>query len=240
MRRAQCAVCLAMLAVALAWLIGAGSAGSAPKEQAKPATTAPKAVTASWKTARPSLPDWAPKNPSAEFLRAARVLKPTPLDIMRAAGKSEAENAARVNGAIIMWIAAYEFFGTLSDKQIAQFLQIRQMVLPPGAPGKPPRHVRGNQIVVPVKQLTQRQRAALDRFFEAWREASKGQSLPGHPEFKDELLVLYKMGAKRDLSNVRVGFDTAQAGAGHDVSIIFYVTPPGGSTDWVASGFAQI
>jgi len=232
MRRVQCVVCLATLAVALAWLTGASRAGSAPKAKAKPAKAAP--APASWKTARPSLPDWAPKHPSLEFLRAARVLKPTPLDVMKSSGATDTENAVRVKGAIILWIAAYEFFGTLKDEQIAQFLQIRQMVLPPGAPGRPSQHVRGNQIVIPVKQLTGRQRAALDRYFEASREAFKGQ------RSDDCLLVLYKMGAKRDLSNVRVGFDTAQAGAGHDVSVIFYVTPPGGSTDWVASSFAQI
>jgi hypothetical protein len=194
------------------------------------------------KGASVTLPEWAPKNPSKEFLRATRVLKPVPLESEKVPGRSDAENAARIKGKIILWLAAYEFFGTLSDKQVTRFLQVRQMVLPAGVPGRPPRRVRGNQVVIPVKQLTKRQRAALDRYFEADREASKGQSSPGHPGGTDCLLDLYKMGAKRDLSNVRVGFDTAQGGAGHTVSVVFYVTRPDGSIDsnWLVSSFAQM
>jgi hypothetical protein len=182
------------------------------------------------------LPDWAPKDPSPEFLRALKVLKPLPLETLKNAGRSDAENAARVKGRVIMWIAAYEFFGTLSDEQVSRFLQIREMVLPPGVPGRPPQRRRGNQVVIPIEQLTKAQRAALDRYFEASREDHKVEK----SKFDDCLVTLYKMGAKRDLSNVRVGFDTAQAGGGHMVNVIFYFTLPDGNTDWMVSGFAQI
>ena len=217
---------LLLLIAALALAPGCGQRQAQQEPPERPAQTADV-----------PLPEWAPENPSPEFVRAARVLKPTPLETVKSPGRPDAENAARIKGAIIMWLAAYEFFGTLSDEQITRFLQVREMVLPPGAPGGPPRSVKGNQIVIPVKQLTDRQRAALDRYFEAVREAYKGQSIL---ETTDTLLTLYKLGAKRDLSNVKVGFDSAQAGGGHFVSIIFYVTRSDGSIDWVASAFAQI
>ena len=238
MRRAQCAVCLAMLAVALVWLTGASSAGSAPSP--KPAKSAPDATATSWKTARPSLPDWAPKHPSPEFVRAARVLKPMPLDIMKSPGRTDAENAARMKGATIMWPAAYEFFGTLSDEQIERFLRTQQVVVPPDQPGKPPTRMKGSQVLIPVKQLTKKRRAALDHYFDAWREAWKGQSVPGKPELNDCLLMLYKRGAKSDLSNVAAGFDTAECDAGHFVSVLFRVTKRDGTTNGFGSSFAQI
>jgi hypothetical protein len=189
---------------------------------------------------RALLPDWAPKNPSPEFLRAARVLKPLPLDFMKSPGRTDAENGAKMKGATIMWPAAFEFFGSLSDEQIERFLRTKQVVVPPDQPGKPPTRMKGSQVLTPVKELTRKQRAALDRYLEAWREAFKGQSIPGMPEMSDPLLMLYKRGAKRDLSNVAVGFDTAECGAGHFVSILFRVTKPDGTTNGFGSGFAQI
>ena len=45
------------------------------------------------------------------------------------------------------------------------------------------------------------------------------------PETADYQIMLYKMGAKEDLSNVRVGF---QAQEGHMVHIAFWITPSGG------------
>ncbi len=56
-------------------------------------------------------------------------------------------------------------------------------------------------------------------------------------ELRDYLIILYKMGAKEDLSNVRVGF---RAHEGHLVHITFWVTPPGGKEDYVCTMFAQI
>jgi hypothetical protein len=171
------------------------------------------------------LPEWAPKNPSPEFLRAAKVLKPLPLDFMKSPESSAAENAARMKAAAIMWPAAYEFFGTLSDKQIERFLQAK------------PKYV-----AIPIKQLTQEQRAALDAYFEAWRQAYKGQSaIPGNPDFGDCLVMLYRMGAKRDLSNVVAGFDAGkEVGGGHFAHVSFHITNPDGETPGFYFAFAQI
>jgi hypothetical protein len=162
------------------------------------------------------------------------------LDLIKAPGHSEAENAARAKGATIMWLAAYEFFGTLSDEQVARFLRIKQVVVPPEQSGRPPMHLKGSQVLMPVKQLAKQQRAALDRYFAAWRQGQKGIAAPGHPEMADGLLLLYKMGATRDLSNVVVGFDTAECGAGHFVSVLFRVTKPDGTATSNGSGFAQL
>ena len=53
--------------------------------------------------------------------------------------------------------------------------------------------------------------------------------------------MLYKKGAKRDLSNVAAGFDARQdERGGHFVSIIPQVTKPDGKTDGFESAFAQI
>jgi len=192
----------------------AGCGGKTSRQPAPPAAQKPSV----------RLPEWAPKNPSAEFLRAARVLKPLPLDFMKSPGRTDAENAARMKGAAITWASAYEFFGTLSDKQIERFLQAKPKYL-----------------VIPIKQLTQKQRAALDGYFEAWRQTHKAVVLPGHPELRDCLLMLYKRGAKRDLSNVVAGFDAGkEAGGGHVVSICFQVTKPDGKTDGFVNAFAQI
>jgi hypothetical protein len=168
------------------------------------------------------LPDWSPVDPSPEFVRAARVLKPLPLDYMKSPGRTDAENAVRMKGAAIMWPAAYEFFGTLSDSQVERFLQ-----------SKP------KELVIPIKQLTPEQRAAVDGYFEAYRQAKKGQqTFPEHPELSDCLLMLYKRGAKRDLSNVAAGFSTTESG--HFVHILFRVTQPDGETAGFGNAFAQI
>jgi hypothetical protein len=170
------------------------------------------------------LPEWAPENPSPEFLRAGRVLKPLPLDFMSSPGRTDAENAARMHGAALMWPAAYAFFGTLSDKQVERFLQAK------------PKYM-----VIPVKQLTERQRDALNGYFDAWREAWKGRAAPESSGFADCLVILYKMGANRDLSNVAVGFDAGkEMGGGHIVHICFQVTNPEGKTDGFGPAFAQI
>jgi len=212
-------VVLVIASIVLVWV-----AVSATKGKTKPIQAAPKPAAVSWQTARPVLPEWAPKNPSPVFLRAAKVLKPLPLETMKSPGRTDAENAARMKGATIMWLAAYEFFGTMSDAQIERFLQAN------------PKY-----FVMPVKELTKKQRAALDRYFAAWREALKGQAMPGHPELADCLLMLYKDGATRDLSNVLVGFDAGKyQGAGHYVHLCFHVKTTKGTTGGFGSNFAQI
>ncbi len=199
---------LAVTAIAVAVLVLAGCGHhTAQKSAATPA--APRAAV--------PLPEWAPKNPSPEFLRAARVLKPMPAEVKRLSAQGVPPETAKALAAkrmMLVWPAAYELFGALNDEQTAQFLQVREMVAPSGKSGMPPIRVRGYEVVVPAKQLTTKQRTALDRYLEAARKSD---------DF-DLLVFMYKRGARRDLSNVRVGFTTAQAGGGHIVSVVFYIT----------------
>jgi len=215
MRRRVCAVRLLVVAIAPISFVALACGN-----RGRPPTPKPKATQA----AQAALPEWAPKNPSPAFLRATKVLKPLPLSFIKSPAKTDAENAARMKAAAITWAAAYEFFGTLSDRQVERFLQAKLRYL-----------------VIPIKQLTQEQRAAVDRYFEAWRQTHKAVLLPGHPEIRDCVLMLYKRGAKRDLANVVAGFDAGKrAGGGHVVSICFEVTKPDGERDGFVSAFAGI
>jgi hypothetical protein len=223
---------LAVTAIAVAVLVLAGCGHRAAQ---KPASTpaAPKAAL--------PLPEWAPKNPSPEFLRAARMLKPMPAELewLSARGvPSESEKSLAAKRMMLVWPAAYEFFGALSDEQIAQFLRVRELEAPPTGSRTGSMRVRGHEVVMPAKMLTTKQRAALDRFFDAARRSGQ-----------DVLLWLYEAGAKRDLSNVKVGFTTAGATGrskenlssrnedGRIVGVLFYVAP---ATRMTCETFAQM
>jgi len=158
-----------------------------------------------------TLPSWAPDDPSPEFLRAWAVLKPTPEDEFARFAEGDPARLALARRASRTWAAAYQFFGTLTDEQIERFLSTKQ-------------------IAIPAKSLTPKQRRALDNWFEVWREVMKG--LDG----EDYLLLLYKMGAEEDLSNVRVRFI---AHGSHAVHIAFWVTPPGGEEGHIGTWFAN-
>lgn len=171
------------------------------------------------------LPSWAPKHPSPEFLKAAKTLKPIP------------EEAHRYSPT---YIPAWEMFGSLSDKQLREFLTPRQWSDPLASmPATLQKHLRereqakqvGDNLVYSTqmvhfmaKTFTPRQRAIWDDFVKAWREEYRGQP-------NDDLLVLlYKWGAKKDLSNVQVSFFLSGK---HAVS--FNVAVRGITTgDWIA------
>jgi len=165
------------------------------------------------------LPEWAPKNPSPEFLRAAKVLKPIPQE----QGAEAAPEAAALFGRLrTTWVPAYEFFGSLTDGQTKRFLSTRKLR-------------------VPVKSLRAEQRGALDRWFATWRQAMRGS------ELEDWLVQLYKTGARHDLSNVEVGFATVPVGTSsekivstHRVHLWFWIKKPNGSTVETGCAFAQI
>jgi hypothetical protein len=182
------------------------AAGCAHHAAQKPTSVTPSAQ------ATIPLPEWAPKNPSPEFLRAARVLKPIPPEEIAGSNLTEAMKARY--GRLVCG-AAYEFFGTLTDEQIHRFLATKE-------------------IRIRVRDLTKPQRAALDAWFEAYREFGAG----GPPEASDYLIMLYKMGAREDLSNVRVGFQALVGG--HAVHIAFWVTPPAKKETWINTHVAQI
>jgi len=80
-----------------------------------------------------------------------------------------------------------------------------------------------------MKDLTPRQRRAFDNWVAASDKANAG--LRFH---EDYLVLLYKTGAARDLSNVRVGF----VGRPDDVGVICCVTKSDGAADGVCSDFA--
>ncbi len=176
----------------------------------------------------PPLPDWAPKDPSPEFLRAANALKPSPPeDTSAEAAASEPGLAAITQRIRSTWPACYEFFGSLSDKQINRFMTTRE-------------------VRIPIKELTKPQRAALDNWFKIYRGAMKGAT-PSLPIPTDYLVELYKQGAKENLSNVDVGFATVPFGSSssapvstHRVQIWFWVRREGGGVEQVGYAFAQI
>lgn len=199
-RRVVHLVVLVVMSVALAPL---GCGGRSPGTP--PAAHPPGAAQA-------SLPEWAPKHPSPEFLRALKVLKPMPLAALRLPGATDGENAIEARQATVMWPAAYEFFGTLSDAQVERFLTSKQ-------------------VLIPVKSLTPPQRRAFDKWANAWSEWRAG----GYRD-ADYLVIIYKMGARRDLSNVRVGFVAHP----HIVGVISCITKPDGTTDDMRSDFALL
>jgi len=158
----------------------------------------------------PPLPEWAPENPSPEFLRAAKVLKPMP---------EESFNSPEDRAEAVTWLryqqtlaAGFEFFGTLTDEQVERFLSAREIRLP-------------------VRSLTEKQGLALDQWLDAWRDAMRGEG--PHPDW---LVLMYKAGAREDLSNVHVGFDCP----GHRVHIRFWITLPNGEVLGLGNGIADI
>jgi hypothetical protein len=148
-------------------------------------------------------------------VRAAKVLKPLP------------EEAG--GGGSPLTVAFYEMFGTLTDKQMATFLERKQGKLPADAPADTralfaerfgAREVGGelvysrNEVSVPMKSLTPAQRKAFEKVKAAWSAALKAEG-------EDDLLVhLYKIGATEDLSNVDVAF----MATGHEVNFLLMVT----------------
>jgi hypothetical protein len=203
----------ALGAVVTMALAGCGGRSKAPAPRGK--LPAPKAKMTA---AQAALPEWAPKKPSPEFLRAAKVLKPIPLATARVPGVSDAENAAYVKEMTIVAQAGYEFFGTLSDEQVQRLLTSQ-----PGKEGS-------RELLIPFTALTPSQRRAFDNFVNAF---AKGRAV-SHPDSADYRVELYRMGATRDLSNVRVGFWIQ----GHYVSLCSRVTA-GAKTGTNLSSFAM-
>jgi hypothetical protein len=203
MRRGWCWVMAAALCIA------AGCARHAP---------APKPAVARTKTV---LPDWAPKHPSPEFLRAARWLKPLPEEMLLEFAGRNGGGPALLERFRRTMPASYELFGALDDRQIE--------------------HLRAtHEVRIPVKSLTAKQRAALDHWFGTWRVAMEGAA----PDLEDYLTLIYKRGGKEDLSNVDVGFTSVKLEggrivAGHIVQVYFWIRQPDGNVAESGSTFAQ-
>ena len=184
-------------------LMGVGCGHRAPQ---KPETATPEP-----KTSVP-LPEWAPKNPSSEFLRAAKVLKPMPPEVFRDAAQTDPASEAFMGHVVRTFPAAWELFGSLTDEQIQRFFTAKPDTDDPDI---------SKMILIPVKSLTLEQRAALDKYFDAWRTAMQG--MPAEQTLDaDRLVTLYRAGAKEDLSNLDVGFNQA----GRSVNITFRIRRP--------------
>jgi len=181
-----------------------------------------------------TLPDWAPKDPSPAFLRAAKVLKPLPEEVQSYSP---------------LYPAAYELFGTLTDEQLEDFLKPKQRRLPLR---KIPEERRGfykehfgaeqvgNELVywardvkIPFTSLTSAQREAFDRLAEAYDESQEVS-----PDQVDLLVRLYKAGAKEDLSNVQISFN---ATGGPTVGLAFIIAVSPEKAAGISGGrFAQL
>ena len=158
------------------------------------------------------LPEWAPANPSPEFLRAAKVLKPMPPEVFRDAAQADPASEAFMGRVVRTFPAAWEFFGSLTDEQIQRFFTAKPDTDDPDI---------SKMILIPVKSLTLEQRAALDKYFDAWRTAMQG--MPAEQTLDaDRLVTFYRAGAKEDLSNLDVGFNQA----GRSVNITFRIRRP--------------
>ena len=159
------------------------------------------------------LPDWAPKNPSPEFLRAAKVLKPLPQEREARLASRHPEVAAHMIHYNRVLVPTYELFGTLSDQQVQHFRST-------------------HEIRIPVKSLTRPQRTALNNWFETWRKEMKDNEFT-----PDWLVILYREGAKEDLSNVDVGFEIQ---GNHYVHIKFWIRQAGGKVKTWSNSVAFI
>ena len=154
------------------------------------------------------LPSWAPQKPSPEFLHAAKLLKAIP---------SEAQPHSPE------YVPCWELFGSLTDKQIAEFTTWKYESRTTSRTPKllldtmtkiGQAAVEGDRVVlakrwvcVPIRSFSPRQRQLLDQYTAVCKGAGK----------RDLLADLYHAGAKQDLSNVELYFH----GVGHLIVLSF-------------------
>jgi hypothetical protein len=157
------------------------------------------------------LPSWAPANPSAEFLRAAKVLREMGTSIPP---NPEAPGAQEDLAARAFWrhydrtlTLAWELFGTLDDEQVDHLLSTKRARLP-------------------AKSFTRKQRDLLERYFAVWRQEMKDVPERETEWSQDWLVELYRAGAREDLSNVLLTYRVMVKGR---VAMILYVVKPDGT-----------
>ncbi len=165
---------------------------------------------------QPPLPEWAPQNPSPEFLRAAKVLKPLPFEYPMTSNVGPGlTEAYKQKLRRLVYPAAYEFFGSLTDQQMKSFLTKKEIRLR-------------------ARELSPAQRRALDNWFESFRKAAES----GPSEYQDIRVILYKLGAREDLSNIRFGFGMNKS---HSVGVYFWLREAQGDPKAaMTSDFAQL
>jgi hypothetical protein len=156
------------------------------------------------------LPGWAPEDPSPELLRAARVLKPMPAESGPPANLPQeafrALTAFKQKTDPLCW----ELFGSLPDEVIERFLA-------------------SEKVEMRVPGLTQKQRGALEAVLTSFEDLR----LQG--EEMDLRLVLYRDGAREDLSNVNIGFKVMGDGV-----VCFFAKVRGHEEEHTYGGFAHI
>jgi hypothetical protein len=135
-------------------------------------------------TATVPLPEWAPEDPSPEFLRAAKLLRAVPMGAVGRGDMPEQSWRALLGYMKQVNPTLWDLFGSLSDAQIESFLAAKR-------------------IAIAVRDLTPGQMAALDAVLDANKGDEMDVSGVTVPDFRT---MLYKMGAVEDLSNVTIGF----------------------------------
>jgi len=170
-----------------------------------------------------ALPEWAPEEPSEEFLRAVQVLGFIPRQEVLPEG-ADAEMAAFLTAMTeILWPRSFEFFGSLSDEQVQKFLAEQEIRLP-------------------IPLLPSSQKTALDRWLAAADELIMRAPEAARPVDQTlakggYLAVLQEQGAQEDLSNVDVGFK-ARRGV---VGVYFWIKrSAGGQGPTINNDFAKL
>ena len=197
------------LGIVLVFFLAPSCGRRGPEEEAGPSSA---------HTADVPLPEWAPENPSPEFLRAASVLKPIPAEMLGAWGEA---GGPALQVILVRfrrtWTAGYELFGAMTDEQIERF-------------------VSTGQVRIRVRSLTPKQRAALDNYFDVWRDAMAGVG----GGMDDVLVDLYREGAREDLSNVGVGFVWGGTEEDRGVNLQFWITRPDGTVATPSNAVAMM
>jgi hypothetical protein len=197
-----------LLAAGLTICLFGGCGPKGEQDSSKRTPHSSEIAQASKITGYSALPFWAPEHPSKAFLRAAKVLRPIPLEAY-----IKWQEAYPINGSLFIRCAytlepVYDLFGLLTDKQIQQFISSKKIRLP-------------------VKTLNTAQHKVLNDFFEIFRKTMENE-----PTVDDDcLVVLYKDGAREDLSNVDLGF----VHDGAKVNFQFWIRRPDG--DIVSESF---
>jgi hypothetical protein len=174
-----------------------------------------RSALAAEKPQKVQLPAWAPKSPSPEFLKAAKTLKPLPAEI---------RDSSRLD------VPCWELFGSLDDKQYKTFMTLKEVKIKTAVYPESSRDImkkkfgavengeylvyKQREVSIPFKSLTPRRRKIYDRLAAAWRQEFKGRANDDLPT------MLYKTGAKQDLSNVSL---VLSAPGGHEVMMGFMV-----------------
>jgi hypothetical protein len=203
-------------ACALVLLVAVGGAGVAmAAEEAAPSEKPPEATV---------MPEWAPDDPSDEFLIGLRALAAVPGEQVLKPAEGNAELTAFLTQMMEeVWPPAFEFFGALTEEQRATFFA-------------------KNEVRMEMSSVPEAPRATLDRWF-----AAMDRMLAATPEgvWPEEdgppeggyLELLRDDGAADDFSNVEVGFG-ARSGM---VGLYFWIEPiDGGPGGLVTNDFAML